>query len=84
MPPLIAYYRVSTQKQGRSGLGLEGQRAAVAMFAKAEGFAIVAEFPEIKTKARTRWNAAATEGGAESGEEGQVRSRGRQAGPPEP
>jgi DNA invertase Pin-like site-specific DNA recombinase len=49
MSPLIAYYRVSTQKQGRSGLGLEGQRAAVAMFAKAEGFAIVAEFTEIET-----------------------------------
>jgi DNA invertase Pin-like site-specific DNA recombinase len=49
MSPRIAYYRVSTQKQGRSGLGLEGQRAAVAMFAKAEGFAIVAEFTEIET-----------------------------------
>jgi DNA invertase Pin-like site-specific DNA recombinase len=49
MSPRIAYYRVFTQKQGRSGLGLKGQRAAVAMFAKAEGFAIVAEFTEIKT-----------------------------------
>ena len=38
MSPLIAYYRVSTQKQGRSGLGLEGQRAAVKAFALAEGF----------------------------------------------
>jgi DNA invertase Pin-like site-specific DNA recombinase len=49
MSPLVAYYRVSTQKQGRSGLGLEAQRNAVRQFAKAEGFEIVAEFTEIET-----------------------------------
>ena len=49
MSPLIAYYRVSTQKQGRSGLGLEAQRKAVAGFAEAEGFEIVAEFTEVET-----------------------------------
>src|SRR6478609_723323 len=49
MSPLIAYYRVSTQKQGRSGLGLEGQRAAVKAFAAAEGFTIIAEFTEVET-----------------------------------
>ena len=37
MQSAIAYYRVSTQRQGRSGLGLEAQRAAVARFAEAEG-----------------------------------------------
>jgi DNA invertase Pin-like site-specific DNA recombinase len=37
---LVAYYRVSTQKQDRSGLGLEAQRSAVAAFAKAEGLQI--------------------------------------------
>ena len=49
MLPLVAYYRVSTQKQGRSGLGLEAQRAAVAQFAKVEGFKIVTAFTEIET-----------------------------------
>jgi DNA invertase Pin-like site-specific DNA recombinase len=47
--PAIAYYRVSTQRQGRSGLGLEGQRDAVARFAAAEGFVLAAEFTEVET-----------------------------------
>lgn len=46
---LIAYHRVSTQKQGRSGLGLEAQQAAIANFAKAEGLKIVGEYTEIET-----------------------------------
>ena len=37
-----------TQKQGRSGLGLEAQQAAVA-FAEREGFKIVGEFTEVET-----------------------------------
>ncbi len=45
----IAYYRVSTQRQGRSGLGLEAQKAAVARFAEAEGITILHEFTEIET-----------------------------------
>jgi DNA invertase Pin-like site-specific DNA recombinase len=49
MSPLIGYYRVSTQKQGRSGLGLKAQRKAVAAFAKADGFEIVAQFTEVET-----------------------------------
>ena len=49
MTPLVAYYRVSTAQQGRSGLGLEAQRAAVAAFAKAEGFDVAAEFTEVET-----------------------------------
>ena len=49
MAPLIGYYRVSTQKQGRSGLGLEAQRKAVQAFAEAEGLTIIAEFTEVET-----------------------------------
>jgi DNA invertase Pin-like site-specific DNA recombinase len=33
--PLIAYYRVSTKEQGRSGLGLDARHEAVARFAAA-------------------------------------------------
>src|SRR6266481_2857233 len=49
MSQAIAYYRVSTQQQGRSGLGIEAQRAAVARFAETEGIEIVAEYVEIET-----------------------------------
>jgi DNA invertase Pin-like site-specific DNA recombinase len=47
--PIVAYYRVSTAEQGRSGLGLEAQREAVMRFAAAEGFEVVAEFTEVET-----------------------------------
>ena len=36
MKPVIAYIRVSTAKQGKSGLGLEAQRTAIIRFAEAE------------------------------------------------
>lgn len=45
----IAYYRVSTAKQGASGLGLEAQQAAVMAYAKANGLVIVQSFVEIET-----------------------------------
>src|SRR3954453_9451060 len=48
-PQLIAYYRVSTAKQGQSGLGLAAQRRAVITFAEAEGFEILTEFTEVET-----------------------------------
>ena len=47
--PLVAYYRVSTREQGRSGLGLDAQRGAIAHFAEAEGFEVAAEFTEVET-----------------------------------
>ena len=46
---MIAYYRVSTGRQGRSGLGLEAQRATIERFAAAEGMAIAGEFVEVET-----------------------------------
>ena len=48
MSQIVAYYRVSTKKQGESGLGLEAQRDAVTTFAKAEGFNVVSEFTEVE------------------------------------
>ena len=45
----IGYLRVSTDRQGRSGLGIEAQREAVARFVVAEGLAPLAEYVEIET-----------------------------------
>jgi len=46
---MIAYFRVSTSSQGRSGLGIEAQRAAVDRFAEAQGAEIFAEYVEVET-----------------------------------
>jgi DNA invertase Pin-like site-specific DNA recombinase len=46
---IITYIRVSTSQQGRSGLGIEAQRAALHHFAHAEGFEVVREFVEVET-----------------------------------
>lgn len=42
----VAYYRVSTEVQEKSGLGLEGQRASVLEFVEGKG-TIIAEFSEV-------------------------------------
>jgi DNA invertase Pin-like site-specific DNA recombinase len=47
--PLIGYVRVSTSKQGRSGLGIEAQQEVLSRFAQAEGFEIVRLFIEVET-----------------------------------
>jgi DNA invertase Pin-like site-specific DNA recombinase len=49
---VVAYYRVSTAKQGRSGLGLEAQRAAVGAFVAGREGRIVAEFVETESGKR--------------------------------
>jgi DNA invertase Pin-like site-specific DNA recombinase len=49
MESAIAYLRVSTQRQQRSGLGIEAQRAAIARFAEAEGLAIIGEYVEAES-----------------------------------
>jgi DNA invertase Pin-like site-specific DNA recombinase len=47
----VAYYRVSTDRQGRSGLGLDAQRSAVAGYIAGRG-ELVAEFTEIESGKR--------------------------------
>ncbi len=45
----VSYFRVSTDKQGRSGLGLDAQRAAVDQFLATRGATGIAEFVEIES-----------------------------------
>jgi DNA invertase Pin-like site-specific DNA recombinase len=49
MKTAIAYTRVSTAQQGKSGLGLEAQQAALARFAEAEGYNLIQTFEEVET-----------------------------------
>jgi DNA invertase Pin-like site-specific DNA recombinase len=48
----IAYYRVSTDKQGKSGLGLDAQRRAVADFLDGGKWELLGEFTEIESGKR--------------------------------
>ena len=50
-PKFVAYLRVSTDKQGRSGLGLEAQRQAIADFLA--GGKPIAEYVEIESGRKT-------------------------------
>lgn len=49
MQKYIAYYRVSTAKQGRSGLGLEAQQAAVREFLNGGYWELTYEFKEVES-----------------------------------
>jgi DNA invertase Pin-like site-specific DNA recombinase len=49
MKPAVAYYRVSTERQRKSGLGIDAQRDAVVRFAEGEGFEITSEFVEAES-----------------------------------
>jgi len=49
MVSAVAYYRVSTARQGKSGLGIEAQKTAVQRFSAAEGYDLIAEYVEVET-----------------------------------
>jgi DNA invertase Pin-like site-specific DNA recombinase len=49
MTKAVAYLRVSTDKQGKSGLGLEAQREAVARYVAANGVDLIGEHIEVET-----------------------------------
>ncbi|MFE1572711.1 recombinase family protein [Comamonas odontotermitis] len=57
----IAYYRVSTEKQGKSGLGLEAQRESVLKHVEQEGGTLIAEYSDVisgASEAREQLDAA--------------------------
>ena len=54
MKPAIPYYRVSTTRQGLSGLGLSAQRKAVRDYALANSFQLLEEFTEVESGGRNK------------------------------
>lgn len=54
MKQVIAYYRVSTHRQGKSGLGLEAQQMAVQNYCKLSGYDVIREIMEVKSTRKGR------------------------------
>ncbi len=54
MKQAVAYYRVSSSKQGRSGLGLEAQQNAVEQYCKANDFILSKDVVEIRSTRKHR------------------------------
>jgi DNA invertase Pin-like site-specific DNA recombinase len=52
MKEFVAYFRVSTDRQGRSGLGLEAQTASVRDYVANQG-ELVAEYTEVESGKRS-------------------------------
>lgn len=50
----VAYYRVSTKRQGESGLGLEAQQSAVQSLVKQQSGTLIAEFTEIESGGKSQ------------------------------
>src|SRR5258708_9514225 len=54
MKQAVAYYRVSTRRQGKSGLGLKAQKSAIHEYARNNTFVLVKEFKEIQSGGNNR------------------------------
>ena len=52
MKTFVSYIRVSTQKQGRSGLGLEAQQQAVTDYLRSHGGDLIGQFSEVESGSR--------------------------------
>jgi hypothetical protein len=48
-PKFVSYYRVSTERQGRSGLGLEAQQAQAKAYIDSHGGVELASYVEIRS-----------------------------------
>jgi DNA invertase Pin-like site-specific DNA recombinase len=50
----IAYYRVSTTRQGKSGLGLEAQHSAIMTYLNGGNWDLIEEFTEVESGKRVK------------------------------